>query len=233
MKSTVEWMRRWKAGDPSARPPFPRLSADKREGGALARAYAACGEITADYAKTFYLGTKLMTPEKARAIWAIYVWCRRTDELVDGPNAPRMTPAALDRWEERLEAAWRGKPYDVLDAALSDTVAAFPVDIQPFRDMVRVCGCFFFFFFSGGEKKKHFLFSFLFPFFLLPSSSSTLPAIYREQRWIHFISVSFGVSATWPTKPLHAKKKAGVVFQPLLFSFYRKPCRLFFSPPIT
>ena len=22
-----------------------------------------------------------------RAIWAIYVWCRRTDELVDGPNA--------------------------------------------------------------------------------------------------------------------------------------------------
>ena len=158
MKSTVAWMRRWEAGDPSARPPFPRLSADKREGGALARAYAACGEITADYAKTFYLGTKLMTPEKARAIWAIYVWCRRTDELVDGPNAPRMTPAALDRWEERLEAAWRGKPYDVLDAALSDTVAAFPVDIQPFRDMVRRRGVFWDFFFCLFE------FFFLFPF---------------------------------------------------------------------
>ena len=24
---------------------------------------------------------------------AIYVWCRRTDELVDGPNASRITPA--------------------------------------------------------------------------------------------------------------------------------------------
>ena len=44
------------------------------------------------WAKTFYLGTKLMTPEKARAVWAIYVWCRRTDELVDGPNASRITP---------------------------------------------------------------------------------------------------------------------------------------------
>lgn len=144
MKSAVAWMRRWDEGDPSARPPRPRLSRDRtgEGGGALARAYAACGEITADYAKTFYLGTKLMTPAKAKAIWAIYVWCRRTDELVDGPNAPRMTPAALDRWEERLEAAWRGKPYDVLDAALSDTVAAFPVDIQPFRDMVRL-GFFF------------------------------------------------------------------------------------------
>ena len=78
-----------------------------------------------------------MTPDKARAIWAIYVWCRRTDELVDGPNAPRMTPAALDRWEERLAAVFAGRPYDVLDAALADTVARFPVDIVPFRDMVR------------------------------------------------------------------------------------------------
>lgn len=78
-----------------------------------------------------------MTPEKARAIWAIYVWCRRTDELVDGPNAPRMTPAALDRWDERLDAVFAGRPYDVLDAALADTVARFPVDVVPFRDMVR------------------------------------------------------------------------------------------------
>jgi phytoene synthase len=79
-----------------------------------------------------------MTPAKARAIWAIYVWCRRTDELVDGPNAPRMTPAALDRWEERLEGLFEGRPYDILDAALTDTVSRFAVDIQPFRDMVRV-----------------------------------------------------------------------------------------------
>ena len=81
-----------------------------------------------------------MTPDKARAIWAIYVWCRRTDELVDGPNAPRMTPAALDRWEERLAAVFAGRPYDVLDAALADTVARFPVDIVPFKDMVRKGG---------------------------------------------------------------------------------------------
>jgi len=29
---------------------------------------------------------------KRRAIWAIYVWCRRTDELVDGPGAAITTP---------------------------------------------------------------------------------------------------------------------------------------------
>ena len=78
-----------------------------------------------------------MTPEKQRAIWAIYVWCRRTDELVDGPNASHITPEALDRWEERLENIFAGRPTDVIDAALCDTLSKFPVDIQPFRDMVR------------------------------------------------------------------------------------------------
>lgn len=63
--------------------------------GGLDEAYERCGIVTASYAKTFYLGTQLMTPEKARAVWAVYVWCRRTDELVDGPNASRITPEVI------------------------------------------------------------------------------------------------------------------------------------------
>lgn len=43
---------------------------------------------------------------------------------------------ALDRWEERLEGIFEGRPYDILDAALTDTVSKFPVHIQPFRDMI-------------------------------------------------------------------------------------------------
>ena len=103
----------------------------------LDKAYDRCGEVCAEYAKTFYLGTLLMTPERRRAVWAIYVWCRRTDELVDGPNASYITPKALDRWEKRLTDLFEGRPYDMYDAALSDTVTKYPVDIQPFRDMVE------------------------------------------------------------------------------------------------
>ncbi|XP_042478031.1 phytoene synthase 2, chloroplastic-like isoform X2 [Macadamia integrifolia] len=82
-------------------------------------------------------GTLLMTPERRRAVWAIYVWCRRTDELVDGPNAAHITPKALDRWEQRLVDLFEGCPYDMYDAALSDTVSKYPVDIQPFKDMIK------------------------------------------------------------------------------------------------
>ncbi|KAK6266994.1 hypothetical protein QUC31_017831 [Theobroma cacao] len=103
----------------------------------LTEAYDRCGEVCAEYAKTFYLGTLLMTPERRRAIWAIYVWCRRTDELVDGPNASYITATALDRWEARLEDLFRGHPFDMLDASLSDTVAKFRIDIQPFKDMIE------------------------------------------------------------------------------------------------
>ncbi|KAK8954375.1 hypothetical protein KSP39_PZI002942 [Platanthera zijinensis] len=103
----------------------------------LRDAYDRCGEVCAEYAKTFYLGTMLMTPERRKAIWAIYVWCRRTDELVDGPNSSHTTPTALDRWERRLNDLFEGRPYDMFDAALSDTLAKFPIDIQPFKDMIE------------------------------------------------------------------------------------------------
>ncbi|CAA2954794.1 phytoene synthase 2, chloroplastic-like isoform X1 [Olea europaea var. sylvestris] len=103
----------------------------------LEEAYDQCKNICEEYAKTFYLGTLLMTEERRKAIWAIYVWCRRTDELVDGPNAGYMNSSVLDRWDERLEDIFEGRPYDMLDAALTDTLYKFPLDIKPFKDMIE------------------------------------------------------------------------------------------------
>ena len=100
-------------------------------------AYEVCRQITAEYSKTFYLGTLLMTPAKRRAIWAIYVWCRRTDELVDGPQAALTTLDTLDRWEKQLNSIFQGHPVEDTDVALVDTLKQFPLDIQPFKDMIE------------------------------------------------------------------------------------------------
>ncbi len=102
----------------------------------LEDAYELCRQITAEYSKTFYLGTLLMPEEKRRAIWAIYVWCRRTDELVDGPHAEFTTDATLDEWEQHLESVFSGHPVEDADVALVDTLERFPINIQPFRDMI-------------------------------------------------------------------------------------------------
>ena len=53
----------------------------------LDQAYEICRIETQKWAKTFYLGTLLLPQEKRKAIWAIYVWCRRTDEIMDSIEA--------------------------------------------------------------------------------------------------------------------------------------------------
>ncbi len=102
----------------------------------LQESYEQCRQITAECSKTFYMGTLLMPEAKRRAIWAIYVWCRRTDELVDGPQAKFTTENTLDHWESQLEMLFSGHPKDDLDVAMVDTLEQFELDIQPFRDMI-------------------------------------------------------------------------------------------------
>jgi phytoene synthase len=102
----------------------------------VAEAYEHCRQITAEYAKTFYLGTLLMPKQKRKAIWAIYAWCRRTDELVDGSESKYTTIETLAQWEQQLESMFAGQPVEKTDVALVDTIARFPLDIEPFRDMI-------------------------------------------------------------------------------------------------
>lgn len=99
-------------------------------------AYEYCRLITAEYAKTFYLGSLLIPQKKRKAIWAIYAWCRNTDELVDGVKAQYTTEDTLKEWEQQLEATFAGLPSEDADVALADTVKHYPLDIQPFRDMI-------------------------------------------------------------------------------------------------
>ncbi len=115
---------------------LPQSSQSHQPLASITEAYELCRQIIEKYSKTFYLGTLLMPPPKRQAIWAIYVWCRRTDELVDGPQAQLTTPETLDRWEHQLESIFAGHPIDSADMALVDTLHQFPMDIQPFRDMI-------------------------------------------------------------------------------------------------
>jgi phytoene/squalene synthetase len=77
----------------------------------LSYAYEQCKQLTSDYAKTFYLATLAMPAMQARATWAIYAWCRRVDEIVDGPSASpdaAVQEAALGGWMSRLDQMWEG-----------------------------------------------------------------------------------------------------------------------------
>jgi len=110
----------------------------------LDRAYEESGIVTAAFAKTFYLGTQVLPEPAMKAIWAVYVWCRRTDEIVDAPRPEAVDPDAemlsdLSEWEIRLERLFdRGEVVDVLDLPLLDCKVKYPsLPITPFSDMIR------------------------------------------------------------------------------------------------
>ena len=106
----------------------------------LDKAYEVCRKETQQWAKTFYLGTLLLPQAKRKAIWAIYVWCRRTDEIMDSAEASTKSQDELsdnlDEWEENTKNVFKGNIKSELDSVLLDTIEKYPQSIQPYLDMI-------------------------------------------------------------------------------------------------
>ena len=107
----------------------------------LDKAYELCRQETQQWAKTFYLGTLLLPPKKRKAIWAIYVWCRSTDEIMDSKEALTKSQNELsdnlNEWEENTKNIFRGNIKSDLDTVLLDTIENYPQSIDPFLDMIE------------------------------------------------------------------------------------------------
>ena len=112
---------------PSSFPLPPAAATEAQQAELLEEAYEACRYITEQYAKTFYMGTKFFSPEKQRAVCAVYAWCRRTDDIVDKPRKDMSSlRTELADWRRRTQGIWEGKSYDMIDLALIDTVKNYP-----------------------------------------------------------------------------------------------------------
>jgi phytoene synthase len=112
-------------------------SADAPETSYLDECYRHCRDIARTNSKTFYLSSLFLAPDKRRAVWAVYAFCRTADDIVDQvtPAAERL--AAIDGWERALLAAYSGDPDDRIMVALYDAVARFDIPLQPALDLLR------------------------------------------------------------------------------------------------
>jgi phytoene synthase len=110
----------------------------------LKEAYQHCRRITQQGSKTFYLGALLLPYYKRRAMWAVYSFCRYTDDLVD--NAPATTTTELthrlEDWDEQTRLHMAGQVC-VKDAphmlAWSHSVATFQIPPQPPLELIEGC----------------------------------------------------------------------------------------------
>ncbi len=108
-----------------------------------------CARIVRGHARTFHYASWLLPPEKRRAAYALYAFCRVADDLVDA--APLAGPAAvagqLDAYARALEGALAGQPegpvfrelHRVLDRhavppdVLRELLAGVARDLEPAR----------------------------------------------------------------------------------------------------
>jgi 15-cis-phytoene synthase len=99
--------------------------------------YRRCREIANEHSKTFYFASLFLAPEKRRAIWAVYAFCRICDDIADSsaPAAERL--AAIDDWQARLYAVYDGQPNHEVTVAFADAVSRFEIPMQPALQLLR------------------------------------------------------------------------------------------------
>ncbi|MEZ4359037.1 MAG: squalene/phytoene synthase family protein [Kofleriaceae bacterium] len=69
-------------------------------------------------------------------IWAMFAFARVADDFADEPAYEGRRAGELDRWEEQLLDAYRGKVQHPVFVALADTVKQFALPITEFRALL-------------------------------------------------------------------------------------------------
>ena len=131
--------------------------------GDLDAAYASCRRIAAEHGRTYYLATTLLSPERRRAVHALYAFARMVDDIVDHADDPArvldprdgarqvvdVSPAPhLDLVETQLRTALEHRDVVTADAlrrqivtAAADTIARYDIahsHIWTFLDAMRM-----------------------------------------------------------------------------------------------
>ena len=83
----------------------------------------ACRQLIRRGSKSFYAASLLLPQRVRKPAYALYAFCRLSDDAVDAQDAP---PDAVARLRERLDLAYRGRPLAIpADRAFADAIERF------------------------------------------------------------------------------------------------------------
>jgi phytoene synthase len=121
---------------------------------------AQCRQIVRTHARTFWLASHFLTPEKRRSAYALYAFCRLADDLVDlaAQTSPMLTAMRLATYQRDLADALDGRPqgpvfrelhravrrHDVPTSVLHELLEGIARDCEPVRyatwpELYRYC----------------------------------------------------------------------------------------------
>ncbi|MBM7647568.1 phytoene synthase [Bacillus ectoiniformans] len=102
----------------------------------IASAYQICEDTIKHHSKTFYYAFSFLPETKRQAVWAVYGFCRKADDIVDEGSRPL---EELLIFEAEMYRFFQGdfSKEDPVWVALADVFQRFPMDKQPFIDMLN------------------------------------------------------------------------------------------------
>ncbi|OJW06571.1 MAG: hypothetical protein BGO39_00605 [Chloroflexi bacterium 54-19] len=105
-------------------------------------AFRYCQRVTRRGSRSFYLGSRLLPPDKRRAVWALYTFCRSSDDMVDLEQDGLATEARLaqvSEWERQVRDCFAGQVDSSRPAmvALAHTFARYKVPQAPVFELLE------------------------------------------------------------------------------------------------
>ncbi len=104
-------------------------------------AFAYCERMARSHYENFPVGSLLIPVDKRRYVYSIYAFARTADDFADEgyeedglDEAGRL--AALEDWERKLEASYRGEASHPVFIALAETAKELQLPVRLFRDLL-------------------------------------------------------------------------------------------------
>ena len=101
-----------------------------------------CEQITLSHARTFSLASRLLPPDKRRAAFALYAFCRVADDLVDQVDAGNAIVLArqLDDYRAQLHDALDGRPAGPIFREIAWVAERFELSPAPLFELLDGVG---------------------------------------------------------------------------------------------
>jgi phytoene synthase len=109
----------------------------------LEKSQSYCEQLTRTQAKNFYYGLKLLPESKRSAMFALYAYMRRVDDIADDETGRSVAErlSDLEAWRLQTQAAIRFQlddgPCDPVWHALSDAVRRFSIPSSIFDEVIE------------------------------------------------------------------------------------------------
>ena len=99
-------------------------------------AFDFCEKFTRSHYENFSVASFLLPQALRKPFFAVYAYCRMSDDLADESSSPTEAMEKLDQWEKELDLCFQGEAKHPIYVALRETIAQFDLSKQPFADLL-------------------------------------------------------------------------------------------------